>query len=175
MRLSQLCPAGMSQAGSEETRPNAIPKKPLFREQFASSWCFLRPGLRPCRETHLRGQPLRTEATNAKHAPKDAASGVLRTDSTTRRGVVCLVRFGSPAATMRPAGRSTPIAWCEVMGHLAAAWGLFQQSWPSRRTVLSTWGPVETRTETPGRTARCPKGLWDADSGCAHTRDALDQ
>ena|ERR1035437_6506997 len=76
-------------------------------------WCYagirqILPGSqsRRCPEAHRRGQPLHSQARNAKNAPESAICGVLRRRSTTTGSVFLLVPISLPKNAPRGVGRT---------------------------------------------------------------------
>ena len=68
----------------------------------------LLPGsqLHRCHETHRRGQPLQSEALNAKNAPESTICGILPSRSTTTGSVAWLVPISFPRSAPRRGGRT---------------------------------------------------------------------
>jgi hypothetical protein len=58
------------------------------------------------RETHQRGQPLQSEARNAKNAPESAICGVLPNRLATTGSMLCLVPISNPRSAPRGVGRT---------------------------------------------------------------------
>ena len=76
-------------------------------------WCYagirqVLPGSQSRRwpEAHRRGQPLHSEALNAKNAPESAICGVLRKRSTTTGSMAWLVPISFPRSAPRRVGRT---------------------------------------------------------------------
>jgi hypothetical protein len=89
---------------------NAFPKKLWFLPSHPLSISAFQhlctPGSqsRRCPEAHRRGQPLQSEACNAKNPPESAICGVLRKWSTTTGSVPWLVPISSPRSAPRRVG-----------------------------------------------------------------------
>src|ERR1035441_10282494 len=83
------------------------------RVTLSRLWCYagirqVLPGSQSRRrpETHRRGQPLQSEASNAKNAPESAICSVSRKRANTTVSVVWLVPISSPRNALHRVGRT---------------------------------------------------------------------
>src|ERR1039457_4680421 len=102
--------------GGASGAANSGPSVLLGRSRVTLSrlWCYagirqVLPGSQShrCPETHRRGQPLQSEARNAKNAPESAICGVLRKRSTATGSGSWLVPISNPRSAPRRVGRTT--------------------------------------------------------------------
>src|ERR1035441_1021369 len=91
-----LLPPALSSLGGRRGRS-------LRRNTAVSSWVPIPPS---SRETHRRGQPLQSEACNAKNAPESAICRVRRKRPTTTGSVLWLVPISTPRSVLHRVRRA---------------------------------------------------------------------